>query len=165
MKKIVLGLLLAAFMGTTTRAFALRVAYVDIKKAFDGYSGTQVAKDKLKKEAEDEKAQLEGDQDLLKKKLDDLQAQKKALAPEKYEEREATVTGEVKDLQAKIQDVQSDLAAQEQKMTEEIVDQIREVVGEVADREKYDFVFEKSTLLYGGVEITASVITELNNKK
>lgn len=165
MKKMVMGLVMAAFMGVTTHAFALRVAYIDIKKAFDGYSGTQIAKDKLKKEAEDQKSKLEEDQDRLKKKLDDLQAQKKALAPEKYSEREATVTGEVKDLQAQIQQVQSDLAAQEQKMTEEIIDQIREVVGQVAEREKYDYVFEKSTLLYGGVEITASVLTELNNKK
>jgi outer membrane protein len=165
MKKIIIGALLAACLSAATPAFALRVAYVDIKKVFDGYQGTEVAKEKLKKEAEDQKGSLEAKQDALKKKLDDLQAQKKALAPDKYNEREQAVMGEIKDLQGQIQQVQSDLAAQEQKMTEDIIDEIREVVGKVADREKYDYVFEKSTLLYGGMEITATVLNELNSKK
>jgi Skp family chaperone for outer membrane proteins len=165
MKKLVLGALMMAFMALGGKAMAMRVAYIDIKKVFDGYSGTQVAKDKLKAEAEGQKGKLEDQQDQLKKELDDLHAQKAALSEEKYNEREAEIQSQVKQLQAQIQQVQSDLADQEQKMTEEILDQIREVVRTVAERDKYDYVFEHETLLYGGDEITASVISELNAKK
>lgn len=165
MKKAVTVAMLAAFIGMAAPAFALRVAYIDIKKAFDGYAGTQTAKDKLKKEAEAEKGKIEKDQDKLSKKLEELQSQKKALAEAKYAEREKAIRGEIDELKARVQTVQSDLAGQEQKMTEQILDEIREVVHKVADREKYDYVFEKSNLLYGGMEITASVLNELNNKK
>ena len=165
MKKGMIIALLAAFAGLATPAFALRVAYIDIKKAFDGYDGTKAAKEKLKKQAEGEKAKIEKQQDVLSKKLEELQSQKKALAESKYAEREKAIRGEIEALKNQVQSVQNDLAGQEQKMTEQILEEIREVVSKVADREKYDYVFEKSTLMFGGIEITASVVSELNSKK
>jgi len=157
--------MVASFIAMAVPAFALRVAYIDIKKAFDGYDGTKAAKEKLKKQAEGEKAKIEKRQEELSKKLDELQSQKKALAEGKYAEREKGIRGEIETLKSQVQVVQNDLAGQEQKMTEQILEEIREVVSKVADREKYDYVFEKSTLMYGGIEITASVINELNSKK
>lgn len=165
MKPAVKSALLITLLAMATPALALRVAYIDIKKAFDGYDQTKVAKEKLRKAAEGEKSKIEKEQDKLSKKLEELQAQKKALAESKYKEREGAVRGEIDTLKAKVQSVQNDLAGQEQKMTEQILDEIRETVHKVADREKYDYVFEKSTLMYGGIEITASVISELNAKK
>jgi Skp family chaperone for outer membrane proteins len=164
MKTIVKGVLCVALLGMAGQAMALRVAYVDIKKVFDGYEGTQAAKEKLKKEADGEKEKLEKDQDKLKKKLDDLQSQKKVLAEAKYAEKEQAIMGEIRQLQGQIQTVQNDLSGQEQKLTEQILEEIREKVQKVADREKYEYVFEKSTLLFGGTEITASVLKELNSK-
>ena len=164
MKKTLMTSLFVALLGAAVPALALRVAMVDIKEAFDKYQGTTAAKDKLKKQAESAKAKLEKDQDKLKKKMEDLQAQKKALAESKYAEREQAVMGEVRQLKSEIDSVQNDLSSQEQKMTEQLLKEIREVVQKVADREKYDFVFEKSTLLFGGTEITASVLKELNSK-
>ena len=164
MKKLVSVFCMVCLLGMSSRAMALRVAYVDIKKAFDGYQGTQAAKEKLKKEAESEKARLEKEQDKLKKKLDDLQAKKKALTEAKYSEQEGEIMGEIRALQGQIQTTQNDLAGQESKLTEGILDEIREVVHKVADREKYDYVLEKNTLLFGGTEITASVLKELNSK-
>jgi outer membrane protein len=165
MKTVIQRSLLAAFILASVPAFALRVAYIDIKKAFDGYEGTKEAKEKLKKQAEGEKSKIEGEQDKLSKQLEELQSQKAALSPAKYAERKKAIETDVDTLKSQVQVVQNDLAGQEQKMTEDILEEIREVVAKVADREKYDYVFEKSTLMYGGIEITASVINELNAKK
>lgn len=165
MKTAIQRTLLAAFIAASVPAFALRVAYIDIKKAFDGFEGTKAAKEKLKKQAEGEKAKIEKEQDKLSKQLEELQSQKQALAASKYSERKKAIETDVDALKSQVQVVQNELAGQEQKMTEDILEEIREVVAKVADREKYDYVFEKSTLMYGGIEITASVINELNSKK
>jgi outer membrane protein len=165
MKKLFVSAVIAGMLGLGASAHAgLRIAYVDIAKVFDRYQGTQDAKAKLKKEAEDQKAKLEKDQDKLKAKLDELQGKKKALTEEKYKEQEDKIMGEIRDLQGQIQVVQNDLQNQEKQMTSQILDEIREVVKKVADREKWDYVFEQNALLYGGTEITATVLKELNEK-
>src|SRR5688572_20903687 len=158
MKKAKTLVLFAALLGLAVPAMALRVAFIDIKKAFDGYDGTKAAKEKLKKQAEGEKGKIEKEQEKLSKKLEELNSQKKALAESKYAERELAIRKEIDTLKNQVQLVQNELAGQEQKMTEQILEEIREVVAKVADRDKYDYVFEKSTLMFGGIEITASVI-------
>lgn len=147
------------------QAHALRIAYVDIAKVFDRYDGTAKAKEELKGKAEGEKAKLEKDQEKLRKKLDDLQAKKKALTEENYAKQEQVTMKEIQELQKRISTVQNDLIGQEKQLTGQILEEIREVVKKVADKEKYDYVLELNALLYGGTEITATVIRELNDKK
>ncbi|MES2201491.1 MAG: OmpH family outer membrane protein [candidate division FCPU426 bacterium] len=165
MKKLILLTLVVVLTGIGASAHAaLRLAYVDIAKVFDKYNGTEVAKAKLKKEAETQKGKLEKDQDKLKHKLEDLQAKKKALTDEKYKQQEEAIMGEIRTLQGQIQVVQSGLVNQEKEMTSQILDEIREVVKNVADKEKWDYVFEQNALLFGGTEITATVLKQLNSK-
>ena len=163
MKKLSLILALLA-LGLSSPALAMRVAFVDVKKAFDAYSGTDQAKNKLKKQVEDEKGKLEKEQDVLKKELSDLQAKKSVLTQKKYEEEEAKIVDKIKARQGRIQATQNDLMSQEQKLTAQIVDLIKEATAKVAKKEKYDYVFESSNILFGGDEITNTVIRELNQK-
>jgi outer membrane protein len=164
MRKLTLAALAAILVLAAAPAHAMRVAYVDVKKAFDAYNGTESAKTKLKKQVEDEKAKLEKEQDGLKKELSDLQAKKSVLTSKKYEEEEAKIVDKIKALQGRIQVTQNDLMGQEQKLTAQIVDLIKEATAKVAKKEKYDFVFESSNILFGGDEITSTVIRELNGK-
>jgi outer membrane protein len=165
MKKLLMFAVFLSLLGLKVPAdAAMRVGYVDIAKVFDRYQGTQTAKEKLKKVAQEQKGKLEKDQDKLKKKLDDLQAKKKALTEEKYKQQEAAIMDEIRQLQGQIQVVQNDLQNQEKQLTSQILDEIREVVKKVADREKWDYVFEQNALLFGGTEITATVLKELNGK-
>ena len=53
MKKTLTLALAAGFLALSANAFALRIAQVDVKKVFEKYSGTQTAKDKLKKEVDE----------------------------------------------------------------------------------------------------------------
>lgn len=143
---------------------AMRVAYVDVKKAFDAYSGTQAAKEQLKKEVESEKSKLEKDQDGLKAELSALQAKKNVMTDAKYKEEEEKIVVKIRALQERIQNTSQSLQQKEAKLTAEIVDLIKEATGRVAKKEKYDYVFEGSNLLFGGDEITATVIREMNRK-
>ena len=147
-----------------SQAWALRIATIDVKKAFDAYNGTQVAKDKLKKQVDSEKEKLEGERDAIKKELTDLNAKKSVMAEAKYKEAEQKIVTKVSAVQEKIQTTTTDLQAQEAKLTSQIVDLIKEATQKVAKNEKYDFVFESSNVLFGGDEITSTVIKELNAK-
>jgi outer membrane protein len=164
MKKILSVAFAAALLGLTAQAQALRIAYVDVKKAFDAYQGTQVAKEKLKRQVDEQKEKLENDQNKLKKELSDLQSKKSVMTEAKYKEAEAKVAAKIRELQDRIQATTADLQQQEAKLTAQIVDLIKEATSKVAKKEKYDFVFESSNLLFGGDEITSSVIKELNSK-
>lgn len=164
MKKFSILAIALGLMAVSSAAQAMRVAYVDVKKVFEAYEGTQSAKDSLKKEVESEKGKLEKEQDTLKTELGSLQAKKSVMTEAKYKEAEDKVVVKIKALQEKIQTTTNDLQQKEAKLTSNIVDLIKEAVGKVAKREKYDYVFESSNVLFGGDEITASVIKQMNNK-
>jgi Skp family chaperone for outer membrane proteins len=156
-----LGLLL---VGASRPAKAMRLAYVDIAEIFDQYEGTKDAKEELKTLAGKKRKDLEKKQEDLKKQLDDLQAQKSVLAKSKYEAKEEKLKGEVRDLQEQIQAVTEELQAKEKKMTKNILDEIRAIIKDVANDQKYDYVFEKNTLLFGGDDVTYQIIKKMNKK-
>ncbi|HXB98232.1 MAG TPA: OmpH family outer membrane protein [bacterium] len=162
--KLTLALAAALSLGSV-QAFAMRIAIVDVKYVFDHYNGTQSAKDKLKAQVDEEKGKLEKDQDVLKKKMDDLQAKKSVLSEDKFKEQQDAVMGEVHDLQTRIQATTDDLQKREADMTAAIVGVIKDSVKKVAQDNKYDFVFDKSDIVYGDADdITNKVTLDLNNK-
>jgi Skp family chaperone for outer membrane proteins len=166
MKKT-MTLVAAAFLALgASQAWALRIATIDVKKAFDAYNGTQTAKDKLKAQVDSEKDKLEAERDAIKKELSDLQSKKSVMTDEKYKEQEQKVMAKVNEVQDKIQTTTADLQAQESKLTGQIVDLIKEATRKVAKNEKYDYVFESSNVLFGAEDddITGMVIKELNSK-
>jgi outer membrane protein len=154
----------AALLGTSVAAQAARIAYVDVKKVFDAYSGTQSAKDALKHKVEEERSKMEKEKDELDKSFTDLQSKRSVLTEAKFKEETEDLQVKGKALQDKYQSVTDELQKEEAQQTSQIVDLIKEAVSKVAKREKYDLVFEASNLLYGGDEITASVIEEVNGK-
>ncbi len=164
MKKLMTIAAAALLSLGASQAWALRIATVDVKKAFDAYNGTQSAKDKLKAQVDSEKEKLEAERDAIKKELSDLQGKKSVMTEAKYKEQEEKIVAKVSAVQEKIQTTTADLQAQESKLTNQIVDLIKEATTKVANKEKYDFVFESSNVLFGGEEITSSVIKELNSK-
>jgi outer membrane protein len=165
MKKTLTLALAAAFVALSADAFALRIAQVDVKSVFEKYNGTQSAKDKLKKEVDEEKGKLEKDQDILKKKMSDLEAKKSVLSTEKYKQEQDDLSTEIRALQERIQTTTSDLQKKESDMTAAIVGVIKDAVRDVAKDQKYDFVFDNSTIVYGDADdISAKVVLKLNNK-
>lgn len=165
MKRLAALAFVPALLGLSIAAHAnQRIAYVDIKKVFDGYSGTAQAKATLKQKVDDQKAHLEQEKDALDKSASDLQSKKSVLTDEKYRDEEEKLQVKGQALQEKFQSVTNELQQEEAEQTAQIVDLIKEATSKVAKREKYDLVFEASNLLYGGDEITSMVIEEVNQK-
>jgi outer membrane protein len=160
--KIFMALALVA--GFTAPAWALRLAYVDVAEVFDQYEGTVTAKAELKKEADKKRKELEVQQNDLSKQIDDLKAQKSVLPAAKYKDKEDKLKGQVQILQEQIQTVQEELAGKEKKKTKAILEEIRGIVRELAQEEKYDFILEKNALVFGGDDVTFKVLKRLNKK-
>jgi outer membrane protein len=164
MKKFSTIALAVGLLGLTVAAQAERIAVVDIKKVFDAYNGTAAAKAALKQKVDDEKGELEREKDALDKEASDLQGQKSVLSDESYQKKAEALTVKGQALQEKFQSVTNELQQEEAEQTSQIVDLIKEAVAKVAKRDKYDLVFEASNLLYGGDDITASAIEEVNQQ-
>ena len=164
MKRIILTCLAALFLGLTAKAWALRLAYVDVAEVFDQYDGTKQAKESLKAEALKKKKELEVQQDDLQKQIEDLKAQKSVLSSAKYKEKEDKLKGEAQTLQDQVQTVQDDLGQKEKQKTKAILEEIRGIVKDLATEEKYDYIFEKNALIFGGEDVTYKVLKQLNSK-
>jgi len=164
MKKFAAIAFAMGLSGLSVAAQAERIAVVDIKKVFDAYNGTAAAKATLKQKVDDEKGALEREKDALDKEASDLQGQKSVLSDESYQRKAEALTVKGQALQEKFQSVTNELQQEEAEQTSQIVDLIKEAVAKVAKRDKYDLVFEASNLLYGGDDITASAIEEVNKQ-
>ena len=165
MKRSLMILLSILFLCLGSKAFALRIAYIDMSEIFDQYDGTKEAKESLKAEALKRRKELEGQQEDIQKQIEDLKAQKSVLSSTKYKEKEDKLKGQVQVLQEQIQSVQEDLGQKEKKKTKAILDEIRGIVKELAEEEKYDYILEKNALVAGGDDVTYKVLKLLNKKK
>jgi outer membrane protein len=58
---------------------------------------------------------------------------------------------------------QQELAKTDLQYTEEILKLIQKAVGKIVESKKFDYVFEKKSVLFGGIDITKEVIKEVNN--
>jgi len=162
--KLTLALAAALSLGSV-QAFAMRIAIVDVKFVFDHYNGTQSAKDKLKGQVDTEKTKLQKDKDALTKKMGDLESKKSVLAADKYNDQKKALMVEVDGLQQHIQSITDDLQKREADMTAAIIGVIKDSVKKVAQDNKYDFVFDKSDIVYGDADdITNKVTLDLNSK-
>ncbi len=162
MKRILGFALLAGALGLSAAASAERVAFVDVKKVFDAYNGTKTAKDELKKKIDQEKSELETEKDALDKEASDLESQKSVLSDSAYRSKAEALQVKGRALQDKFQSVTDELQQEEAAQTAQIVQLIKEATSRVARREKYDLVLTTDSLLFGGDDVTAEVIQEIN---
>jgi outer membrane protein len=162
MKKLILVLAGLLFFAFTSHLYALSVGYVDIEKVFNQYEGTKKAKDKLQKEVQVEQASIEKEKDDIKKAIDDLDKKSSIMDKKELSKQKNELQDRAEKLQAKMMDIQQKLMSKEKEMTADLVDEIRAIIVKIAKDKKYDYVFEKSMLLFGGEDITYLVIKEIN---
>ena len=162
--KILTAMILALGLGLSASAAAERIAYVDIAEIFDQYEGTATAKEQLKQEADKEKGKLAKQKDKLEAEIESLQSKQSVMTKEKYKQKEDELRKRTAALQQEIQEISNQLIIKEKNLTKNIVDEIKAIVAEVAEDEKYDLIFEKNAVMYGGKDITYLVIKRMNRK-
>jgi len=165
MKKLLVVLFVTVFaLGIVGSAFALNVGYVDIKKVFNQYEGTKKAKAKLQGALEKEQKNIESKKDELLKLKDDLEKKASVLDKDKVRAKQEELQSKYEKLQKEAIEIEQKLRAQEEELTSNIVGEIRNIVKKIAEEKKFDLVFEQNMLLYGGEDITFTVLKKMNEQ-
>jgi outer membrane protein len=166
MKKLLVLLAGVLFFAITARADgpALKVGYVDVEKAIKQYTGTEKLTDKLKKDVKVEEDALEKETNDIKKTMDDLDKKSSIMDKKELAKQKDDLQARYEKLKVKTLDVQQKLMAQQKEMYANLVDEINAIVAKIAKDKKFDYVFEKTMLLFGGEDITYLVTKEMNEK-
>ncbi len=158
------GVALLLAVGLTVPAQA-KIGIVDTNKVVKEYDRTKDAQTRLEKEFEDRKNELKKMNDKLEKQQEELNA-KKGIVPEKqYNSLKTKFDDDQEAFREKYKDIQATFMKKQRDLMESIVNDIKEIVGQIAKTDKYDAVLDKEVVLYGGDDLTYKVLDALNKKK
>jgi len=149
----------------------LKVGYVDTVKIFANYSKTIEAEEKYKQEIEEWRKKAEEMEAEIAELRETIQSQSLMLSEEKLSERKLELDQKIKEYQDYMQEVfgdQGKAAQRNQELTQPLVEEINEVIAEIAEQEGYTIVFDaaQGSLLYAKDEIdmTELVLERLKEK-
>ena len=149
MKLKVLFLVTAMFM-LSLSSFSqrgVRIGYIDTEYILENVPEYQEATLQLENKVQKWKSEIETQLSSIEQKRKDLSNEKALLTKELIEEREEDIAFEEKeilDYQQKRFGPNGDLMIQKKQLIQPIQDQIFAAVQDIADKQKYDFVFDKS---------------------
>jgi len=149
MKIKVLFLLVIVFMVSISvqAQRGVRIGYIDTEYILQNVPEYQEATSQLESKVQKWKSEIEGQLSGIEQKRKDLSNEKALLTKELIEEREEDITFEEKeilDYQQKRFGPNGDLMIQKKQLIQPIQDQIFAAVQDIAEKRKYDFVFDKS---------------------
>lgn len=165
MKKLMLlAVTLAfAFCGYA-KAEEKKIAVFDMKKVFDEYEKTKQFTKDLEKWGNDKKAEVEK----KKKEIEDLMksfyAQSGLLSDEAKKAKQKEIEDKTQSYQKESQEIIQAFSKQEKDKTEALVIDISVAAEAVAKELKYDLLFDKKALVFGGDDITDKVLKRINKK-
>lgn len=172
MRKQFLFLFLALFTANTFHAQtkATKIGYIDMEYILQNVTNYTDAKNQLEQKAQKWKQEIETKKIEINKLKDALKAEKALLTKELIEERETEIKfleNETLDLQQKRFGANGDLILQKSALAKPIQDQVFTAIQDIAERLKYDFIFDKSsdlTMLFASkrFDISDQVLRVLN---
>jgi Skp family chaperone for outer membrane proteins len=149
MKIKVLFLLVIVFMISISAQAqrGVRIGYIDTEYILQNVPEYQEATSQLEGKVQKWKTEIESQLSEIEQKRKDLSNEKALLTKELIEEREEDISFEEKeilDYQQKRFGPNGDLMIQKKQLIQPIQDQIFAAVQDIAEKRKYDFVFDKS---------------------
>jgi outer membrane protein len=168
---VVLGLAYSAGVSAeeSESVGAESIAIVDVQKVVNETIIGKAAKSNLEREMQKAKVKLSNMQADFEKQKAELQKQSAILSGTALEERREALAKKQREVQTVYQEAQQQLASLNDKEIKKVVDQISEVVNEIADDRDFEFVFEKDrqAVIYASprIDITQDVIKILDKKK
>ena len=125
-----------------------KIGFVKIMEVLESYGGYKDAKQRLEKAMKAKKKELLE----LEKELMDLQQEyekkKGILSAKAREEKEYIIRKKLEDYQNIQLQANRELAVKEQQMTEVLLDELREHIASVAEKEGFDLVLDETAVLY-----------------
>lgn len=146
--KVLFLLLIVSIVSLTAHAQrGVRIGYIDTEYILQNVPEYQEATAQLESKVQKWKTEIESQLSQIEQKRKDLSNEKALLTKELIEEREEDITFEEKeilDYQQKRFGPNGDLMIQKRQLIQPIQDQIFTAVQDIAEKNKYDFVFDKA---------------------
>ncbi len=158
MKKLSV-LALAAVMSAS--AFAAKVGVVNSQELFYKYSKTKVIEENLKKQG----ASLDNSLNQKQVELKKLQLELQAKGNKITDAEKKSFDDKVKALDKFVRDAQMKLEKERNTRLQEVENTMKNAINKVAKAEKYDYVLEAGAVKFGGTDITAKVLQEMEKAK
>ncbi len=153
MKKSLTTLLIIALAALQLQAQtgkAIRIGYIDMEFILQNVPDYAEANNQLEQKAQKWKQELEAKKSEIVKLRDALKTEKVLLTKELIEEREEAIVFlevELSEFQQKRFGPTGDYVVQKEMLVKPVQDQIFNAVQDIAERRKYDFIFDKSSNL------------------
>ena len=158
MKKLSV-LALAAVMSAS--AFAAKVGVVNTQELFYKYSKTKVIEQNLKKQG----ASLDNTLNQKQVELKKLQLELQAKGSKVTDAEKKAFEDKVKALDKFVRDAQMKLEKERNTRLQEVENTMENAINKVAKADKYDYVLEAGAVKFGGTDITAKVLQEMEKTK
>ena len=149
----------------------VRIGYIDMEYLLSQMNSYQKATADLEEKSKAWKDEISQKQDEIKRIEEEFEAEKPLLTPSLIEERIDDLEYEknkLKEYQQKRFGPQGDWFVQQQNLIQPIQDQVLSIVQQIADKKKYDFVFDRSSdvfMLYSEKKYDISELVLKNIKK
>ncbi|MBI1912346.1 MAG: OmpH family outer membrane protein [Deltaproteobacteria bacterium] len=169
-KMKIFGLVFLVFMlfAAPAKSADIKIGYANLQKALNECEAGIKAKDNLKDEAQKLENELNAKQEDLKKMKDELDKKANVWNKETRDAKEKEFRTKSQDFQKKFMDYGEQLNKRKQDTEARIIEDLRDVVEEIAKKKGYTYVFEKSVggLLYAPADsdLTDEVIKTYNKK-
>ena len=170
MKKIIL--MISAFvMGSfvVTAQAESKIGYVDMQKAIQTTSTGKAAKKKLEGDFNKKKKELEKMEADLKKMTEDLEKKAMVLSEDVRSKKQAELQREMLKYQKIVSQSQLEIQKKERELTMPIIKKLRDIIQDVAKKDGYTMVLEKSeqSVLWAkkDADLTDKVIKAYEKKK
>jgi outer membrane protein len=165
-QKIVLALMLC---WSAFAAAEQKIGFVDMQKAIQDTEEGKKAKKELEADFNRKKKDLEKKEGDIKKMGEDLEKKALVLADDVKAKKQAEIQGEMRKYQEAVQKSQMDIQKHERDLTQPIIVKIRKIIEELAKKDGYSVVLEKSEqlVLYSvkEIDLTDRAVKEFNSKK
>jgi len=162
--------MLKVFVFTVATLFAGQVfasyAAIDMQMALETVKDGATAKAKLEKEYKDKQKMLKTREEEVKKLTEAYRQQAPAMNETKRAQKEQEIQKKMADFQTMMQQAQTEIQQREMQLTKPVVDAIKLTIKEIAEKGKYELVYEKnqSGIFYSkdAKDITNEVIARYN---
>lgn len=160
---------LAILLGANAFAAEVKIGYVDMQKAIQETAAGKKAKKELEDEFNKKKKEFEKKEAEIKKTAEDFEKRSMAMNEDARMKKQAEIQGEMRKYQETAAKAQMDIQKKEHDLTQPIVSKLRSILEDIAKKEDYSMVFEKTenSVMWAKKELdlTARIIKEYDSKK
>ena len=156
-----LSMILGVLLSTASFAKDLKIAYVDLSRLFDNYTKTKEYDAVLQKEGEG----FQKERDDMIAKIRDAQGKIALMKEDEKQKLNVDLEKQKGDLIEFDKQKRTELAKKRDEKVREILLEINKIVGNIAQKEGYDYILNDRVLIYGdkSQDITDQVMKSLND--